>query len=147
MLRTAGSRPDFGAPDWFAGGMDNPLATVPGGCSAAGAHPPTMPSQRHCHACVPLKHSRWHRGPQFHRAANQSMIDCQAGCGRVEPTTSPNTSAEDRHAMNRTNLLFLVIGALVIVAAVLGYELYQDRKQPEGMQINVGPKGLSIEKK
>lgn len=49
--------------------------------------------------------------------------------------------------MNRTNLLFLIIGALVIVVAVLGYELYQDRKQPEGMQINVGPNGLSIEKK
>jgi predicted negative regulator of RcsB-dependent stress response len=49
--------------------------------------------------------------------------------------------------VNRTNLLFLIIGALVIVAAVLGYELYQDRKQPEGMQINVGPNGLSIEKK
>ncbi len=49
--------------------------------------------------------------------------------------------------MTRTNLLYLVIGALVIVAAVLGYQLYQDRKQPEGVHIDLGPNGLSIEKK
>lgn len=49
--------------------------------------------------------------------------------------------------MNRSNILYLVIGALVIVVAVLGYQLYQDRKQPEGMQINLGPNGLSIQEK
>jgi hypothetical protein len=47
----------------------------------------------------------------------------------------------------RSNILYLVIGALVVVVAVLGYQLYQDRKQPEGMRIDVGPNGLSIEKK
>ncbi len=31
--------------------------------------------------------------------------------------------------------------------AILGYNLYQERKQPDGMQINVGPGGISIEKK
>ena len=46
----------------------------------------------------------------------------------------------------RSNILYLVIGALVVVVAVLGYELYQDRKQPEGMRIDLGPNGLSIEK-
>ena len=49
--------------------------------------------------------------------------------------------------MSRNNLLFLVIGALVVVVAILGYNLYQEKKQPEGMQINVGPGGISIEKK
>ena len=49
--------------------------------------------------------------------------------------------------MSRNNILFLIIGALVIVVAVMGYELYQDRKQPEGMRIDVGPNGLKIEKK
>jgi predicted negative regulator of RcsB-dependent stress response len=49
--------------------------------------------------------------------------------------------------MTRSNLLFLVIGALVIVVAVMGYQLYQDRKQPEGMRIDVGPNGVKIEKK
>jgi RsiW-degrading membrane proteinase PrsW (M82 family) len=47
----------------------------------------------------------------------------------------------------RSNILYLVLGALVVVVAVLSYQLYQDRKQPEGMRIDVGPNGLSIEKK
>ena len=49
--------------------------------------------------------------------------------------------------MIRSNILYLVVGALVVVVAVLGYQLYQDRKQSEGMRIDVGPNGLSIEKK
>jgi RsiW-degrading membrane proteinase PrsW (M82 family) len=47
----------------------------------------------------------------------------------------------------RSNILYLVLGALVVAVAVLSYQLYQDRKQPEGMRIDVGPNGLSIEKK
>lgn len=50
-------------------------------------------------------------------------------------------------AVNRTNILYLIIGALVIVVVVLSYQLYQDRHQPEGVHIEVGPGGLSIEKK
>jgi len=49
--------------------------------------------------------------------------------------------------MSRNNVLYLVIGALVVVVAVLGYQLYQDRKEPKGVQINLGPGGVSIEKK
>ena len=49
--------------------------------------------------------------------------------------------------MTRTNILYLAIGALVIIAGVLGYQLYQERKQPSGVQINLGPGGVSIEKK
>ena len=45
------------------------------------------------------------------------------------------------------NILYLIIGALVVVAGVLGYNLYQEKKQPDGLQINVGPGGVSIEKK
>ena len=48
---------------------------------------------------------------------------------------------------NRSNVLYLIIGALVIAVAVLGYQLYQDRHPPEGMQINIGPGGLSIQGK
>jgi hypothetical protein len=50
-------------------------------------------------------------------------------------------------SVTRNNFLYLAIGALVVVTAVLSYQLYQDRKQPEGMRIDVGPNGLSIEKK
>ena len=45
------------------------------------------------------------------------------------------------------NILYLAIGALCVVVAVLGYNLYQDRKEPKGLQINVGPGGISIDKK
>jgi hypothetical protein len=45
------------------------------------------------------------------------------------------------------NLLFLIIGALIVVVGVLGYNLYQTKKEPEGLQINVGPNGLKIQNK
>ena len=48
--------------------------------------------------------------------------------------------------MNR-NILYLVIGVLVVVAVVFGYQLYQERQQTTGIEINVGKSGISIEKK
>ena len=55
-------------------------------------------------------------------------------------------ATKDSRTMNR-NVLYLIIGALVIVAAVFGYQLYQDRQKTTGIQINVGKSGISIEKK
>ena len=49
--------------------------------------------------------------------------------------------------MTRSNTLYLIVGALVIVVGVLGYSLYQEKKEPQGVQINLGPGGLKIEKK
>ncbi|MGC2083855.1 MAG: hypothetical protein WA702_10965 [Bradyrhizobium sp.] len=48
---------------------------------------------------------------------------------------------------NNRNVLYLIIGVLVVAVGVLGFNLYQARKQPEGLQINVGPNGLKIESK
>lgn len=48
---------------------------------------------------------------------------------------------------NNRNVLYLLIGVLVVAVGVLGYNLYQAKKQPEGLQINVGPNGLKIEGK
>ena len=45
------------------------------------------------------------------------------------------------------NILYLIIGVLVVAVGVLGFNLYQAKKQPEGLQINVGPNGLKIESK
>jgi len=45
------------------------------------------------------------------------------------------------------NILYLIIGVLVVAIGVLGFNLYQAKKQPEGLQINVGPNGLKIESK
>jgi predicted negative regulator of RcsB-dependent stress response len=49
--------------------------------------------------------------------------------------------------MTRNNIIYLIVGALVVAVAVLGYQLYQDRHQPQGLNINVGPNGLSIKDK
>ena len=48
--------------------------------------------------------------------------------------------------MNR-NVLYLVVGVLVITAGVFGYMLYQERQKTTGIEINVGKSGISIEKK
>jgi hypothetical protein len=53
---------------------------------------------------------------------------------------------ETRMAGNR-NILYLIIGALIVAVSVLGYNLYQTKKEPEGLQINVGPSGLKIQNK
>lgn len=45
------------------------------------------------------------------------------------------------------NILYLIIGALIVAVGVLSYSLYQSKKQPEGLQINLGPNGLKIENK
>ena len=46
-----------------------------------------------------------------------------------------------------TNTLYGIIAALAVVAALLGYQLYEAKKEPKGFQINVGPGGVSMEKK
>jgi predicted negative regulator of RcsB-dependent stress response len=45
------------------------------------------------------------------------------------------------------NILFLIIGALIVAVGVLGYNLYESKKQPDGLQINVGPNGLKVQGK
>ena len=45
------------------------------------------------------------------------------------------------------NVMYLIIGALVVGIGVLGYNLYEAKKEPRGMQINVGPDGLKIQTK
>jgi hypothetical protein len=49
--------------------------------------------------------------------------------------------------MSRNNVLYLIVGALAVIAIVLAYNLYQVKKEPKGLHINIDDKGLSIEKK
>jgi len=49
--------------------------------------------------------------------------------------------------MINRNILYAIIGALVVVVAVLGYNLYHERNDREGFSLNVSPHGLQIEKK
>lgn len=44
-------------------------------------------------------------------------------------------------------VLVAVVAALVIGLAAPGYALYQEKKQPEGVEISVGKNGLSIKEK
>jgi len=45
------------------------------------------------------------------------------------------------------NVLYLIIGALIVAIAVFGYQLYQERQKTTGIDINIGKSGISIEKK
>jgi hypothetical protein len=46
-----------------------------------------------------------------------------------------------------TNMLYAAIAVLAVIAVVLGYQLYEAKKEPQGVQINIGPGGVSMEKK
>jgi hypothetical protein len=70
----------------------------------------------------------------------------RAGANTVHGEIAKSRPWRHRMPGNR-NILFLIIGALVVVVAVLGYNVYQTKKQPEGLQINVGPNGLKIQNK
>ncbi len=50
-------------------------------------------------------------------------------------------------SMSRSNVLYMIVGALVVVVAVLGYQVHQDRKKPQGLNINLGPSGIHVDKK
>ena len=45
------------------------------------------------------------------------------------------------------NVLYLIIGALVVAIMVLSYQFYQERQKTTGIEIDVGKSGISIEKK
>ena len=50
--------------------------------------------------------------------------------------------------MTRNNVLYLVIGALAVAAAVLGYQVYQDRHKPRRACTSMsGRAGCKIEGK
>ncbi|CAN7331621.1 hypothetical protein [Bosea vaviloviae] len=45
------------------------------------------------------------------------------------------------------NLLVALVVLLLAGLAVTGYALYQEKKQPDGVQISIGKDGLSIKEK
>lgn len=49
--------------------------------------------------------------------------------------------------MPNRNLLVLIIAVLIAGIGVLGYNLYEAKKEPKGLQINVGPDGLKVQNK
>ncbi|MBN9454395.1 MAG: hypothetical protein J0I42_20860 [Bosea sp.] len=45
------------------------------------------------------------------------------------------------------HLLLALVVVLVAALAVTSYSLYQEKKQPDGVEISVGKNGLSIKEK
>jgi len=45
------------------------------------------------------------------------------------------------------NLLVVLVVVLVAGLAATGYALYEEKKQPDGVEISVGKNGLSIKEK
>jgi hypothetical protein len=55
--------------------------------------------------------------------------------------------AEEATMPTNRNVRYLVIGALCVAVVGLGYKVYRDNKEPKGIELKVGPSGVSIEKK
>ena len=45
------------------------------------------------------------------------------------------------------NVLFLIIGALIVAVAALSFKVYDDHREPKGVQLTIGPSGISVDKK
>lgn len=43
------------------------------------------------------------------------------------------------------NTLYIVIAVLAVGVAVIGYQLYQERQGPSGVEIKIGEGGISIQ--
>ena len=48
--------------------------------------------------------------------------------------------------MNR-NIMLLTVAVLCVAVGVLGYKVYEDNREPKGVQINLGPSGITVDKK
>ena len=65
-----------------------------------------------------------------------AALASNASCAlHVRTVDVPPSKRSRERGVIRSNILYLVLGALVVVVAVLSYQLYQVRKQPEGMRI------------
>ncbi|RWK54033.1 hypothetical protein [Mesorhizobium sp.] len=46
----------------------------------------------------------------------------------------------------KQNMLYLVIGALVVVIIALGIYVYREQTRPEGVELKIDDKGISIQR-
>lgn len=47
--------------------------------------------------------------------------------------------------MTRSNNLYLIIGALVVLVAALGIYVWHEESKPKGIEMNIGPNGVSVQ--
>lgn len=45
------------------------------------------------------------------------------------------------------NILILAVALLCVAVGALGYKVYDDNREPKGVQLNIGSGGISVEKK
>ncbi len=45
----------------------------------------------------------------------------------------------------KRNFLYLICGVLGIAVVILGYQVYQDRQKPKGVEIKIDDSGISIQ--
>lgn len=46
----------------------------------------------------------------------------------------------------KQNMLYLLIGALVVVVIALGIYVYREQTRPEGVELKIDDKGISIQR-
>jgi len=66
---------------------------------------------------------------------------------RVDAAPQCPRRSQDLFMLASRNLLIALVVVLVAGLAATGYALYQEKKQPEGVEISVGKSGLSIKEK
>jgi hypothetical protein len=73
------------------------------------------------------------------------MIHAASGTQSLSPRYPRNGGLN--HMPISRNWLLLLIGALIVAVAALATKVYEDHKEPKGVQLNIGPSGISVEKK
>lgn len=56
-----------------------------------------------------------------------------------------NLNAGIRTRMARSNNLYLLIGALVVIVAGLSFYVYREETKPEGVSISIGENGVQVQ--
>jgi len=49
--------------------------------------------------------------------------------------------------MNNSNRLYLIIGALAVIAVGMAVYIYQQETEPKGVELNIGRDGITIQEK
>jgi hypothetical protein len=49
--------------------------------------------------------------------------------------------------MTRNNVLYTMIGVLAVAASLFAIQLYMEKQKATGVEISIGERGISIEKK
>lgn len=80
-------------------------------------------------------------------AAPEQYAAPQVQYAPLSPRPSSGNLLLETFMLASRNLLVALVLVLVVGLVVTGYALYQEKKQPEGVEISVGKNGLSIKEK